>query len=208
MRVLTVGIALVSVVAILSGCGLGPGAGTSNVSVTVTRGFGAHPIASVTRAQVPGSETVMRMLERSFHVQTRVRRRLRRVDRRPSRRAPIARDWFYYVNGIQAAAGRGRRRRSTAATGSGGTCTTGRATDSSPGRRRLVPRAVRRTASAASGCRRRSSARRDVGAACNASRPSADSRPACPSPASCLGAGSAGPTRCGASSAPGASSRG
>ncbi len=104
MRVLAVAIALVSVVAILSGCGLGPGAGTSNISVTVTSGFGADKIASVTRSQVPGSETVMRMLERSFHVQTRYGGGfVESIDGQSG--SSDRRDWFYYVNGIQAPEG-------------------------------------------------------------------------------------------------------
>jgi hypothetical protein len=99
--------ALVSVVAlatVAAGCGLGPGRGTSDVNLTVTRGFGASGVASVTERRVAGSETVMRMLERSFRVQTRYGggfvQSINGLAGDSARR-----DWFYYVNGIEAAAG-------------------------------------------------------------------------------------------------------
>ena len=45
----------------VAGCGLGPGRGTSDVSLTVTRSFGAGQVGAITVHQVPGAETVMRM---------------------------------------------------------------------------------------------------------------------------------------------------
>jgi hypothetical protein len=66
---LRVGAAVVALTG--AGCGLGAGRGTGGVTLTVTRGFGSSQIASISRAKVPGSETVMRMLERSFRVSTR-----------------------------------------------------------------------------------------------------------------------------------------
>jgi hypothetical protein len=102
-RILLLALACAGVVA---GCGLGPGRGTSNVTVTVTRGFGTGRVATVTRSKVPGSETVMRMLERSFHVNTRYGggfvESINGLSGSSSRR-----DWFYYVNGIQASQGAG-----------------------------------------------------------------------------------------------------
>jgi Domain of unknown function (DUF4430) len=96
--------ALVTATLALGGCGLGPGAGTSNVTISVTRAFGADRIGSVTRTKVPGSETVMRMLERSFRVQTRYGggfvQAINGLRGDSSRR-----DWFYYVNGIEAPKG-------------------------------------------------------------------------------------------------------
>lgn len=88
----------------LAGCGLGPGTGTSDVTVTVTRAFGSTPIASITKSRVPGSETVMRMLERSFQVQTRYGGGfVESIDGRSGNSS--RRDWFYYVNGIEAPQG-------------------------------------------------------------------------------------------------------
>jgi hypothetical protein len=97
-------IAVVLTAAITGGCGLGAGKGTSNVSLTVTRAFGTEPVGSITRNKVPGSETVMRMLERSFKVTTRYGggfvQSIDGISGTASRR-----DWFYYVNGIQAKVG-------------------------------------------------------------------------------------------------------
>lgn len=88
----------------LAGCGLGAGSGTSDVSLTVTRDFGSGRVASVTRSKLPGSETVMRMLERSFHVSTRYGGGyVESIDGLAGNAS--RRDWFYYVNGIQAPIG-------------------------------------------------------------------------------------------------------
>ena len=90
--------------AVVGGCGLGPGAGTSNVSLTVTRAFGTVSIGSITETRVPGSETVMRMLERSFHVQTRYGGGfVESIDGLSGSSSRL--DWFYYVNGVQAPIG-------------------------------------------------------------------------------------------------------
>jgi Domain of unknown function (DUF4430) len=92
------------VIATLAGCGLGPGPGTGAVSLTVTKNFGGHPVAVVNESKVPGAETVMRMLERHFHVGTKygggfvesINDTTGTSDRT---------DWFYYVNGVQAPQG-------------------------------------------------------------------------------------------------------
>jgi hypothetical protein len=87
-----------------AGCGLGPGKGTSGVSLTVTRNFGSHLLGAVSAHHVHGSETVMRMLVRSFNVQTRFGggfvQSIDGLSGDSSRH-----DWFYYVNGIEAAKG-------------------------------------------------------------------------------------------------------
>lgn len=90
--------------ATIAGCGLGPGAGTSQVRLTVTSGFGQRTIGNVTVKQVPGSETVMRMLERSFKVQTRYGGGFVESISGLSGNSP-GHDWFYYVNGIEASQG-------------------------------------------------------------------------------------------------------
>jgi hypothetical protein len=103
---LAVAAAAVLVVA-ATGCGiaLGPGPGTSNVTMTITRGFGAHRIGFATEVHVPGSETVMRMLERRFKgVQTRFGGGfVESIDGQSGNSSRI--DWFYYVNGVEAAKG-------------------------------------------------------------------------------------------------------
>ncbi|MBV8430309.1 MAG: DUF4430 domain-containing protein [Solirubrobacterales bacterium] len=88
----------------IAGCGLGPGPGAGDVAVTVTRNFGQAQLEETTQTRVPGSETVMRMLERHFQVQTRYGggfvESINGIGGSPSHV-----DWFYYVNGVQAARG-------------------------------------------------------------------------------------------------------
>lgn len=87
-----------------SGCGLGPGAGTSDVSVAVSQAFGSQQLTSTTVTKVPGSETVMRLLQRAFHVSTRYGGGyVQSIDGHAADGGHH--DWFYYVNGIQAPAG-------------------------------------------------------------------------------------------------------
>jgi hypothetical protein len=110
-------LATVSVLAALaaaaSGCGLGPGEETAgDGSLTVTRDFGAEPIGRHTVAGVSESDTVMRLLQRDFEVETRYGGNfVQEIDgvaggREGGRRA----DWFYYVNGIESGVGAGERR--------------------------------------------------------------------------------------------------
>jgi hypothetical protein len=88
----------------VAGCGLGPGPGTGGVNLTVTENFGSRQIAAVSAAHVPGSETVMRMLERRFTVGTRYGGGF--VESINGLSGTSAqRDWFYYVNGVQASKG-------------------------------------------------------------------------------------------------------
>lgn len=88
----------------LAGCGLGAGSGTGDVALTVTRDFGTGSIGNVVERRVPGSQTVMRLLERSFRVSTRYGGGF--VESIAGQSGTGARrDWFYYVNGVEAALG-------------------------------------------------------------------------------------------------------
>ncbi|MGO9899383.1 MAG: DUF4430 domain-containing protein [Solirubrobacteraceae bacterium] len=90
--------------AALAGCGLGAGPGTSNASITVTRDFGARSVGALTQKHVPGAETVMQMLERGFAVATSYGGGfVQSIDSFAGSSAH--RDWFYYVNGIEAPSG-------------------------------------------------------------------------------------------------------
>ena len=88
----------------LAGCGLGPGPGTSDVHLTVTRDFGSVALAGETQKRVPGSETVMRLLERTQRVTTKYGggfvESINGLSGSSDRR-----DWFFYVNGIEATKG-------------------------------------------------------------------------------------------------------
>ena len=101
---LVTAIAIASAVAI-AGCGLGAGKPTSGaVTLTVTRGFGTAPIGLASEKSIPGSQTVMRMLEKSFHVSTRYGGGfVESIDGHAGGSSRL--DWFYYVNGIQATLG-------------------------------------------------------------------------------------------------------
>jgi Domain of unknown function (DUF4430) len=94
----------VAVAVALAGCGLGAGKGTSNVALTVSRDFGTVLVGSASETHLPGSQTVMRLLERTFHVTTRYGggfvQSINGLSGTASRR-----DWFYYVNGLQASLG-------------------------------------------------------------------------------------------------------
>ena len=96
-------IAIASTIAI-AGCGLGPRPGTSNVSLTVTRGFGSSSVAQLVESRPPGAETVMRLLERHFSLGTRYGGGfVESINGLSGRSAHL--DWFYYVNGVEASQG-------------------------------------------------------------------------------------------------------
>lgn len=101
---LAAGVAGVACTLALAGCGLGPGPGTSDVTLTVTRDFGAGSLGRVTTKRVPGSETVIRMLERHFRVATRYGGGFVQSINGVSGNSSQV-DWFYYVNGIEAPSG-------------------------------------------------------------------------------------------------------
>ena len=70
----------------------------------MTRDFGTAPVGSVTEKSIPGSQTVMRMLEQSFKVTTRFGGGF--VESIGGHAGSSSRlDWFYYVNGIEASTG-------------------------------------------------------------------------------------------------------
>lgn len=88
----------------LGGCGFGAGPGTRNASVRVTGNFGTQQIGAATESKVPGSETAMSLLQRHFKVTTRYGGGF--VQSIGGRAGGSGhRDWFYYVNGIEAVKG-------------------------------------------------------------------------------------------------------
>ncbi len=99
---LRTGLAVALAAAGLGGCGLGAGAGTGQATLTVTEHFGRTRIASASE-NAPGSETVMRMLERHVRLSTRYGGGF--VQSIDGLAGGSERDWFFYVNGIEGAAG-------------------------------------------------------------------------------------------------------
>ena len=112
-RVLAIASLLAALAAAVSGCGFGPGEEqASGGSLTVTRDFGAESLGSKKVSGVRDSDTVMRLLQRDFEIETRYGGNfVQEIDgvaggREGGRRV----DWFYYVNGIESGVGAGDRR--------------------------------------------------------------------------------------------------
>jgi len=87
------------------GCGLGAGdSQEGGATLTVTRDFGTRDVGSGSADPIPGGETVMRMLQRDFDVETRYGggfvQRINGIAGGRENGRPV--DWFYYVNGILA----------------------------------------------------------------------------------------------------------
>ena len=91
----------------LAGCGLGAGPAPSAITLTVTRDFGAQPVRSSSAPRVHGQETVMSLLMRNATVTTRYGGGfVESVNGSSGGNAGgQPRDWFYYVNGVQAPQG-------------------------------------------------------------------------------------------------------
>lgn len=98
----------------VAGCGVGAGERTaaSGAEMVITRDFGAERLGKKRFGEVAASDTVMRLLQREFDVETRFGGGfVQSIDglkggRRGSRRV----DWLYYVNGIEAEEGAAARK--------------------------------------------------------------------------------------------------
>jgi Domain of unknown function (DUF4430) len=91
-----------------TGCGLGAGKTPTAVKLTVTSDFGGRSIGSRSAPQVKGQETVMSLLLRNDKVTTKYGGGfVQSIDGisggQEAGGDPV--DWFYYVNGIEAAKG-------------------------------------------------------------------------------------------------------
>lgn len=90
--------------ALLAGCGIGAVPGTRSASVLVTANFGSTIYGTAVQQHVPGSETVMALLERHFKITTRhggdIVKSINGHSRSSAHRA-----WFFFVNGIEAPKG-------------------------------------------------------------------------------------------------------
>jgi hypothetical protein len=96
---------LVLAAAVAGGCGLGAGdSKQGGATLLVTRDFGSRQIGTGDEDPIRGGETVMRMLQRGFDVQTRYGggfvQSINGVAGGREGGRPV--DWFYYVNGILA----------------------------------------------------------------------------------------------------------
>jgi hypothetical protein len=98
-------LALLLVALVAAGCGLGAGeSDDGGATLTVTRDFGTRDVGNAAADPIPGGETVMRMLQRDFDVDTRYGggfvQAINGVAGGRENGRPV--DWFYYVNGILA----------------------------------------------------------------------------------------------------------
>ena len=85
-----------------AGCGVGEGADVGEVSLTVTRDFGAERVAPPLRESVSEADTVMRVLDRSFEIETAYGGRfVQSIDGLAGgQEGGRPYDWFFYVNGL------------------------------------------------------------------------------------------------------------
>jgi len=101
-RVPAVAIALLCAALATAGCGFGAGDGVGEVSLTVTRDFGAERLAAPEAEAVAESDTVMRVLDRNLPIETSYGGGF--VDSidglQGDRREGRLYDWFFYVNGL------------------------------------------------------------------------------------------------------------
>lgn len=106
-RSTAVAIALLGAAVAIAGCGIGPGAGVGEVSLTVTRDYGAEPVQQPTTDEASESDTVMRVLDRSAEISTRYGGGFVRSIDGLAEAVEGGRhyDWFFYVNGVESQVG-------------------------------------------------------------------------------------------------------
>lgn len=106
MRLTARKVAAAALIFAAAGCGFGSGPSEGTADLTVTRDYGAERILQ-TGEEVPSSETVMRLLDRSADIETRYGGKfVQSIDgisggERDGRRV----DWFFYVNGVESPVG-------------------------------------------------------------------------------------------------------
>ena len=90
------------------GCGLGPGEEVGEASLSVTRDFGAAPVAAPASEAVEESDTVMRVLERNAEIETRYGGGfVQGIDGLEADEGSAAgpMDWFFFVDGLESSVG-------------------------------------------------------------------------------------------------------
>jgi len=90
-----------------AGCGFGPGEDVGEVSLTVTRDYGAESVVALRSDTVSESDTVMRMLERGADIATRYGGGfVQSIDGlEADERFGHSSDWFFYVDGVESTVG-------------------------------------------------------------------------------------------------------
>jgi uncharacterized protein DUF4430 len=100
-------IALLLAALAAAGCGFGPGSGVGEVSLTVTRDYGAEQVQPPVSGEASESDTVMRVLDREAEISTRYSGGfVQTIDGlEADERFGRSRDWFFYVNGVESSVG-------------------------------------------------------------------------------------------------------
>src|SRR6478672_3945056 len=101
-------IALLLAALAAAGCGLGAGSDLGDVSIRVTRDFGAENLVKPAAEGITEADTVMRVLERDAEIETSYGggfvQSIEGLEAEESGdRGPE--DWFFYVNGVESAVG-------------------------------------------------------------------------------------------------------
>jgi hypothetical protein len=107
-RSAAVAIALLSIAALAAaGCGLGAGKGLGDVTLTVTRDFGARQVVATRSDGVSEADTVMRVLERDAKIETRYGggfvQAIEGLEAQEGGGGYF--DWFFYVDGVESTVG-------------------------------------------------------------------------------------------------------
>ena len=107
VRALFVAVVLACCALAGAGCGLGEGEERAGgASIRITRDFGRASLGAARLARVREDETVMRMLRSKFDIETRFGGRfVQAIDGLEGQGAGGERDWFFFVNGIEAGEG-------------------------------------------------------------------------------------------------------
>jgi hypothetical protein len=106
-RVPAVAIALLGAALAAVGCGFGAGAGIGEVSLSVTRDYGAVQVIAPLREEAAEADTAMRVLDRNAEISTRYGGGFVQSIDGLSETARDGRryDWFFYVNGVESPVG-------------------------------------------------------------------------------------------------------
>jgi Domain of unknown function (DUF4430) len=102
-----VAVALLAVALATAGCGVGAGDELGEASLTVTRDYGAVPVAGPVDLAVTEADTAMRVLDRATEIETSYGGRfVQAIDgMEGEQRGGRPYDWFFYVNGLWAPVG-------------------------------------------------------------------------------------------------------
>jgi len=100
-------VALIAVALVVGGCGIGPAEEQEGgATIRVTRDFGHEEIGATATKTLHEDETVMRVMQSKFDVETRFGGRfVQSIDGVKGTGPGGMRDWFFFVNGVESEVG-------------------------------------------------------------------------------------------------------